>query len=810
MEYTKQNYQGGQKLYASQLNAMDDQIAANAQAIGALEKNITDAGKNIEELKSRVEDNETNVEDMNQFLHGKIVENTFSETYECTEGTSVSGDLRFFDLCIAEGTQYTFSAQADGIFGGNVALYEVFSDNSKSMVGYLREADGWSITASATREVRSFALYAASDRITGSGTITLNVIFSADTINSVEKRMAEVEKGVVDAQEDIKALNEQTDELSAIINGTEYTKSFSGKAALTAGKSPSGATVIVLADIEAGRQYSMKLDCEGIIDGHTTVYEVDAAGNRSTAGVLKSEIGYSLSAIAKSDIAGFSIYTDGTNVKTSGEVKLTISTTIEAAESLTAQVSTISDAVHKVVREAMRGSSVMGYRTVYYSDCLEIGATVNNDNNATYVFHNIDFDIDNNECVGVRVGSVENATSAIIGYILGSVDGTEYTNLFSFKSAGVYHVYPPLEYTKLRVRFYPSTSGGLDEVTAKFRDVEIFTSNDGRRRLANEYAPRTWDVPGYYLRDGYMDGKVDEILNRVDASGGDCDVFFFSTDNHWRFNTGVSPALVGYLSRRLNIQRLFFGGDWADGYTENGILAFKEAFNGKIYSALGNHDYMNYWCRLGENENEVTAKELTPAMATFQLISRIDDIVLGSTETGYYYVDNPTNKMRYIVLQVFTDESAVNLQDDQLTWLDGVLAGMPEGYLAVVFAHYLAAVGDDGTTTLYAPTGERIAEVCDRYAAKVSCMFSGHTHRDGTAKTDGGIPMFVTSCDSWSLAGLQEDTDNPRVPGTRTEQVVEVIIVDRTNHKVSAVRIGCPAREGTDTSVEVREQTFVS
>ena len=119
-------------------------------------------------------------------------------------------------------------------------------------------------------------------------------------------------------------------------------------------------------------------------------------------------------------------------------------------------------------------------------------------------------------------------------------------------------------------------------------------------------------------------------------------------------------------------------------------------------------------------------------------------------------------------------------------------------------------MGDDGATTLNGATGAKVAAVCDKYAAKVACMFNGHTHRDGMVKTGGGIPVFVTSCDCWSLAGLQENTQNPRVDGTRTEQVIEAVIVDRTNRKVSAVRIGCPARVVDDTTVEVREQTFVA
>lgn len=776
--------------------------------------NITGAenslNHNMELIDAEMARNAQNIEAMNTSINGKVVENTYTETYECTAGTNI-GTEKFFDLAIPEGTQYTFSVQQDGIFGGGVTLYDVGADDSVNKVTLMRDDTVvWSVTATATREIHKFALYAPSDSVTGSGTITMTVKFSADTINSVEKRLTEVETDVGNVQGEIETMREHNDELYGIINGTEYTKIWKSDISCTAGVGLNGNNIALQVDIKKGQQYTLALDKgEVITTTGIAAYAKDADGNGTSLGMLKENEGNLIIAIAGSDIVAFNLYISGSNVTVSGTLRLTAQVEVAATGALSTQVSDIADSVSQVSKEAMRGSSVMAFKTLFYSECFEIGASLNNDNNETYVYHDFFFDISTDECVGLRIGAIENATAGIKGYVDGSADGTEYEQILTFREAGVYHVYPPAAHTKIRVRLYPTTSGGLNEVTAKYKEIEIFTSSDGRRRLAQEYAPRVWDVPAYYLRDGYMDGKVNEILSRVDASGGNCDVFFFTTDQHWRWNTGNSPALIGYLSRRLNIERLFFGGDWADGYTENGILAFKEAFNGKIYHTLGNHDYMNYWCRLGEDENEVKSKELTPAMATFQTISRIDGIVLGDTMYGYYYVDNPTNKMRYIMLQVFTDESAIHLEQAQLDWLDSVLSSMPDGYLAVVFAHFLGNVKDDFSTELNSTTGVKVAQVCDKYASKVACMFNGHTHRDGMCKTDAGIPVFVTTCDCWYLAGLQEETDNPRVVGTRTEQVIEVVIVDKTNHKVSAVRIGCPARVEADTNVEVREQTFV-
>lgn len=744
-------------------------------------------------------------------INGAVTEHVYTETYECTAGTQIGANLRFFDLRIPAGTQYTFALrQEENVLSGGFTVYRVLEDNSKKSIGVMKGGEEWSITAIADAEIRKFALYVTENQVVGSGTITMTVRYSAEIEGTLVKRMAAAEAGVAAAQDDIATVRQQSDELYAIINGTAYTKEWGSDVNCTAGVGLSAATVALKADIPIGTQYTLMIDTNGVTSKTISANAYDADGNRTSLGSLKESEGWRITAIADRNIAYFSLYMPDAFVTASGSMRLTAQMETEASGALGARVDQVEKNLQAVSDAAMRGSSVMGFKTLFYSPCYEISATLNNDGNATYVQKRFVFEIGAEECVGIRIGAMENATAGIKAYVESSVDGTEYTQLLAIREAGVYHAYPPSEHTKIRVKLYPTTSGGLDDITAKYRDVEIFTSSDGRRRLAQEYAPRTWDVPAYYLRDGYLDAKTDEILSRVDAAGSDCDVFFFTTDQHWRFNTCNSPALIGYISRKLNIERLFFGGDWADGYTENGILAFKEAFRGKIYHALGNHDYMNHMTRLGEAEKDIIPYNFTPAMATFQFISSLDDAVIGDRMYGYYYVDNTANKMRYIMLQVFTDESAIHLEQAQLDWLDGALASMPEGYLAVVFSHLLGVVNEDYTTELSGATGAKVAAVCDKYAVKVACMFNGHTHRDGMVKTGGGIPVFVTSCDCWYLDERKNDETNPRAPGTRSEQVIEVVIVDRTNRKVSAVRIGCPARLADGTSVEVREQTFAT
>lgn len=52
MSYTKQNFKSGEKLYASDLNEMDEQIYQNTESIGKLSEDIS----NLKENAPTVED----------------------------------------------------------------------------------------------------------------------------------------------------------------------------------------------------------------------------------------------------------------------------------------------------------------------------------------------------------------------------------------------------------------------------------------------------------------------------------------------------------------------------------------------------------------------------------------------------------------------------------------------------------------------------------------------------------------------------------------------------------------------------------
>lgn len=92
-------------------------------------------------------------------------------------------------------------------------------------------------------------------------------------------------------------------------------------------------------------------------------------------------------------------------------------------------------------------------------------------------------------------------------------------------------------------------------------------------------------------------------------------------------------------------------------------------------------------------------------------------------------------------------------------------------------------------------------------------MLQGHTHMDLMKKTDGGIPIFSTTCDkanadSDEIGERASYIYGKRTNGTINEQAFDVVIINKNAKKVSLVRIGAPADNGGGAELEVREQTY--
>ena len=103
--------------------------------------------------------------------------------------------------------------------------------------------------------------------------------------------------------------------------------------------------------------------------------------------------------------------------------------------------------------------------------------------------------------------------------------------------------------------------------------------------------------------------------------------------------------------------------------------------------------------------------------------------------------------------------------------------------------------------------------VLDQYEGNgtIAAVIQGHTHRDRLATTPSGIPVIITTCDkNWQWISSTGDPDLlvDRSSGTIREQAFDVMILNKKERTITAVRIGCPAEGGTgnDPGEEVEER----
>ena len=114
-------------------------------------------------------------------------------------------------------------------------------------------------------------------------------------------------------------------------------------------------------------------------------------------------------------------------------------------------------------------------------------------------------------------------------------------------------------------------------------------------------------LPGYYFP--YLENKCHSIQQELLNSGDSTYSFYFITDTHPNQNYGNSGSILAYLSNKLSVPDLIFGGDigtsvsskWGESVsayeallksdTQNTAILNSVKPNVRIYRIKGNHDY---------------------------------------------------------------------------------------------------------------------------------------------------------------------------------------------------------------------------
>ena len=355
-------------------------------------------------------------------------------------------------------------------------------------------------------------------------------------------------------------------------------------------------------------------------------------------------------------------------------------------------------------------------------------------------------------------------------------------------------------------------------------DLEVtYVGSEGVANRVNTL-DGNYSLPDYYYANSYLTDKATTIKQLLYDADGQYDAAIFITDIHWEENALNSPALIRWLTDRINIPKLIIGGDlyngWSSDKTTDALDQLKKAFGREkdTYVCVGNHEFNHVgsgWSGGG----------LTESKCWYLFNSMRDNIVPGDLSRNYYYFDNNVQKIRYIFLSSFTDKGAGELQaqalfeEAQQNWFRDVALGtMGAGWGAVIISHVIYEINAVTNEIYQDPYLVPLTTIIDNYdgPGEIICAIQGHSHRDRIVNTSGGNKVVITTCDKCRIFQIPDtsavDLDVDRTRGTINEQAFDVFVFDRKNRKVSIVRIGAGARNGIGNDpgqqVEIRQFTY--
>lgn len=360
--------------------------------------------------------------------------------------------------------------------------------------------------------------------------------------------------------------------------------------------------------------------------------------------------------------------------------------------------------------------------------------------------------------------------------------------------------------TDCYIRICSYTGSGRNKHYLKFNGIDDTLFN---RINKLEDAAIYGGLP-YYWRE-YLATKNKDISNSIANVGAHGDIFILFSDAHITLSEFKSPAVIKYLMSRFNIQKTVFGGDIFNSFPSkdealSSIENFIQAFNDvSLYNIYGNHDGNTY------GTGAISINELYPFL--FKNLENKPNVSL--TSNGYYYFDNPYQKIRYVVLNTYNNGFDLTNADciEQLNWFVNTLNSVQDGWYVVVLTHIFFEIYTiEGVKTPdKTRTGIITQQIVDAYQSKnsvtlsydgvslsynfsqangkVAAIFTGHVHYDYSINSPESYPIISILEDSTYY--LSSMPDNPtRTAGTYTEQALDVVCIDTENKVIKTIRIG--------------------
>ena len=302
-------------------------------------------------------------------------------------------------------------------------------------------------------------------------------------------------------------------------------------------------------------------------------------------------------------------------------------------------------------------------------------------------------------------------------------------------------------------------------------------------KISKKYLSK--DIPTYW--HSHINKALKTAKKRGDLPG-----YVYLTDPHWAKNARHSPAIVNYVTRQMGYSYAVCGGDVVTGCYDNKqdaieeIKDFYDKISVPVLTVMGNHD-------ANRNGNSNPNACLSDQDINKLMYAHNPSGTHPSNGGDFAYIDDGKHKVRYISFYFAeTDEVSSEVIDS----IDRAVTSLDADWSVVLLSHAYWHYAHPGDAPYAKPEAKQLAaKLLDIQAhsdATIVLWHVGHIHRDKHDLLSDGqgnhILVVSTNCDAFGKSTCWGGLAMSK--GTVTEQVVEIVQIDRTAGKLYLTRIG--------------------
>ncbi|AOO73974.1 metallophosphoesterase family protein [Ligilactobacillus salivarius] len=348
------------------------------------------------------------------------------------------------------------------------------------------------------------------------------------------------------------------------------------------------------------------------------------------------------------------------------------------------------------------------------------------------------------------------------------------------------------------------------DIVSKLRSSISVVNTD---RISELNTNDLYHVP-YYWQD-YLNGKIATIKDKLRDKNKFG--FVYIADSHYNNNYWRSPALIKKITEDCGINWMIYPGDLINENADKSVAINRM---NKLVNDLGN-TVSHFLPVVGNHDDNWNGQHgiynaiINDQEMTGYIFGKLKGTIHYGETGKYYYTDDTIHKVRYIGVDTHdgdyqTDSSdsnkvlykKYNVSDTQLEFIADALQTSGSDWSIVIFGH-VPQFNPMGTTEGVTWTGQ------DKFNAILESLYSkstyslgskqfnfnasgtlvgvffGHIHTDMLKKV-GNINHITIECD----ANIKNNYNHQKTFMSTTEQVLDVVIVDKQSKHVELIRIG--------------------